>query len=126
MTALPNVYDTNRWIVTVEEVHDGDTLHVLLNHGFDDYKKMTLRLDGIDADELETPTGDAAKQWLIDHLAYQPNNPMGQRMIVISTKKSFRDKYGRYLATLWNIQGVNLNQMMIDQGFAKEYHGGAR
>jgi hypothetical protein len=65
MTALPNVYDTNRWIVTIEEVVDADTVHVLLDQGFDDYKKMTLRLDGIDAPEKSTPEGQLVKHVIV-------------------------------------------------------------
>ena len=52
---------------------------------------------------------------------------------MITTFKDKKGKYGRYLAEVWldrieddALSGILLNQMLIDNGMAKEYFGGKR
>ena len=47
--------------LTVDHVHDGDTIYGELDQGLNRYSRpIGVRLDGVDADELGTPEGDAA------------------------------------------------------------------
>jgi endonuclease YncB( thermonuclease family) len=64
-----------------------------------------------------TPEGKVAKAWLEAHL------PKGT--VTIQTEKDHREKYGRYLATLF-VGGVNVNAAMIADGQAVPYDGGKR
>lgn len=105
----------------VIRVVDGDTLHLDVDLGFDVKRKDSFRLYGINAPEKNTPEGMAAKEWLEAILTDGPTF----RTITITTHKDQREKYGRYLATLW-IGERNINETMIDQGFAVPYSGGAR
>lgn len=93
-------------------VVDGDTVHADVDLGFDAHQRMTLRLAGINAPEMGTPEGVAAKQWLADALLGAHAGPL-----TIRTVKDRREKYGRYLATLY-VNGVDLNEAMVAAGHA--------
>ncbi len=49
---------------------------------------------------------------------------------VAVTHADATEKYGRYLANLWvygeGVTWINVNQWMIDNGYAVAYDGGAR
>jgi Kyanoviridae endonuclease len=102
----------------VVRVVDGDTLHLDVELGFDVTRRDSFRLYGINAPERGTPEGTQATQWLVEHLK-------GHETIVVTTHKDDREKYGRYLATLW-IGGNNLNEAMVAEGHAVPYSGGKR
>lgn len=108
---------------SVISIVDGDTMHVAVDLGFDQYCNKTLRLAGINAPELSTEEGVAAKDFLQSLLwsrlagAYLP--------ITITTIKDHREKYGRYLATIFvgGLDGENINARMIEEGHAVVYDG---
>jgi micrococcal nuclease len=101
----------------VIRIVDGDTLHLEVELGFDVTRKDSFRLYGLDAPELNTDAGKAAKVWLAEALT--------QGVLIITTHKDDREKYGRYLATLW-IDQKNVNEAMIAAGHAVVYGGGKR
>jgi endonuclease YncB( thermonuclease family) len=101
----------------VIRIVDGDTLHLEVELGFDVTRKDSFRLYGIDAPELNTDAGKAAKVWLAEALT--------QGVLIITTHKDDREKYGRYLATLW-IDQKNVNEAMVAAGHAVAYSGGKR
>lgn len=96
----------------VLSVVDGDTLHLSVDLGFDIKRRDTFRLYGINAPEMSTPEGIAAKAWLVQKLT--------EGALVITTRKDKREKYGRYLATLW-IDMKNVNEQMVAAGHAVAY-----
>jgi micrococcal nuclease len=96
-------------------VVDGDTVHARLDLGIDVRIDLVLRLDGINAPEVPSIEGLAAKAWLIARLAKARN------VVTVKTVKDKREKYGRYLASLWD--GTNINQEMVDAGQAVPYDG---
>jgi endonuclease YncB( thermonuclease family) len=61
---------------------------------------------------MSTPEGVAAREWLVGRLEHGA--------LIITTHKDQREKYGRYLATLW-IDNVNLNEAMVEAGHAVVY-----
>ena len=93
-------------------VVDGDTLHLEVELGFDIKRRDTFRLYGLDAPEMSTEAGVAAKEWLVQQLA--------EGALIITTHKDRRERYGRYLATLW-VDGVDINQAMVEAGHAVPY-----
>ncbi|HET7110212.1 MAG TPA: thermonuclease family protein [Gemmatimonadales bacterium] len=101
----------------VIRIVDGDTLHLDVDLGFDIRRADTFRLYGINAPELSTAEGLAAKDWLTDQLA--------GGIDMVTTHKDTREKYGRYLGTLW-VDGVNINEAMVEAGHAVPYSGGSR
>jgi micrococcal nuclease len=112
-------------------VVDGDTVDLIIDLGFDTSRKERFRLYGIDAPEMNTAEGKAAKAWLQE--ALKPLEAIYVQAIQLSTKAK-RDKYGRFLAVLYgdlsNIQAsrliktlispVSINAQMIAEGHAKE------
>jgi micrococcal nuclease len=111
-------------------VVDGDTVDLIIDLGFDTSRKERFRLYGIDAPELRTAEGKAAKEWLWD--ALQPLEAIYVQTIQLSTKAK-RDKYGRFLAVLYGDFGdvqtklpekslalESINSQMIEVGHAKE------
>ena len=110
-------------------VVDGDTVDLIIDLGFDTSRRERFRLYGIDAPELRTKEGKAAKAWLED--ALMPLEPFYIQTIQLSTKAK-RDKYGRFLAVLYGelprlipvmrepIHSASINARMIVDGHAKE------
>jgi micrococcal nuclease len=110
-------------------VVDGDTVDLIIDLGFDTSRKERFRLYGIDAPELRTKEGKAAKTWLRE--ALQPLESIYVQTIQLSTKAK-RDKYGRFLAVLYDelptlipimrepIQPSSINAQMMVEGHAKE------
>ncbi len=66
-------------------------------------------------DKEEKKRGLAAKQWLIDRLEYKE----------IEMQSYGTGKYGRVLGELF-VDGVNINQLMVEKGHAVDYDGGNR
>lgn len=94
------------------KVVDGDTLHLSVDLGFDIKRRDSFRLYGLNAPEMSTPEGVAAKAWLVAKL--------GEGVLIITTRKDTREKFGRYLCTLW-IDHQNVNEAMILDGHAVPY-----
>jgi micrococcal nuclease len=110
-------------------VVDGDTVDLIIDLGFDTSRKERFRLYGIDAPEMRTKEGQAAKAWLWN--ALQPLEAIYVQTIQLSTKAK-RDKYGRFLAVLYSdlatvtmvmresVHPSSINAKMIVEGHAKE------
>lgn len=110
----------------IVNVHDGDTVDVLVDQGFDDSTVVRLRLKGINSPELKGETreaGEASRDYLKTLIAKHTNGT--QELLVRSykmkkTDRQKKDKYGRYLAVLFSA-GVNLNETMVSAGHAARY-----
>lgn len=98
--------------VKVLRVVDGDTLHVTVDLGFDQRVDKSLRLYGINCPEMNTPEGVAAKAFV---------EKLVSRVTFLRTVKDRREKYGRYLGTLYDSQWKDLNQEIIEAGHAVSY-----
>tara|TARA_R110000824_G_scaffold379386_1_gene571352 strand:+ start:631 stop:978 length:348 start_codon:yes stop_codon:yes gene_type:complete len=110
-------------VKSVDHIVDGDTFDCTLDLGFNISHKIRVRMSGINTPESRTrdleekARGLASKERLTELLEYYAGD------IIISTHK--KGKYGRYLGTVYS-EGRDINQMLIDEGFAVEYHGGKR
>jgi len=119
----------------VNRVVDGDTIDVTIDLGFKVWKKMRVRMEGINTPESRTrdleekKRGLAAKDRLIEILEYNDNKCL--------LKVSGVGKYGRALATVFvdslsplngedGITTIDVNKQLIKEGHAVEYHGGKR
>ena len=106
----------------VERVVDGDTIDALVDLGFDTWKKVRIRLHGIDAWESRTRNleekkkGLAAKEFLINKLESNDNK--------FVLKSHGVGKYGRCLGELFlQENGWSLNEILITEGHSKKYIG---
>lgn len=116
----------------VKSVHDGDTVTLDMDLGLDVHlSDFKVRLAGINAPELPTPEGKAAREFLAALL------PAGTA-ILVDTVKDRQEKYGRYLGVLriganpsmtgklpvMDREGkVSVNDYMVLNGYAKPYSG---
>lgn len=79
-------------------VIDGDTLHLRVDLGLETTRTLTVRLAGINCPERGTEEGKAAteftRKWLAKH------GPV----LLINTVKDRREKFGRYLAHVYDRQ----------------------
>lgn len=107
----------------VIRVVDGDTIDAMVDLGFSTFKKVRIRMHGIDAPESRTrdleekKLGLAAKTRLIEMLEESNNE-----FILISHGVG---KFGRCLGEIF-FGDVKLNDLLITEGHAVEYNGGKR
>ena len=100
----------------VERVIDGDTCVLQIDLGFEVSKRVTVRLFGIDAPEMrgdDRHRGIVARDALASKIMDVP--------IMVETKKDAKGKFGRYLATLFDESGADVNEWMVKSGHARRY-----
>ena len=132
----------------VTDAHDCDTCKVVLDMGGGDYKRVVLRLAGIDTPEIATRDAhekalalkarDRLMRWLLpdscldEAQSYDKHDVLrllsGHPAIVFVRIQNF-DKWGRCLATLHrgsDQDSPSLNDLLVSEGFAHVYDGGAK
>ena len=119
----------------VERVVDGDTIDVIIDLGFKTWKKVRVRMEGINTPESRTrdleekKRGLAAKDRLVEILKYNGNQ--------CTLKVSGVGKFGRAIASVYvdtlspasdqsSMTIVNVNKQLIEEGHAVAYDGGKR
>jgi len=119
----------------LDRVVDGDTIDVTIDLGFNVWKKIRVRMEGINTPESRTrdleekKLGLAAKDRLVEILKFNDNKCV--------LKVSGVGKYGRALATVFvdslsalngedGITLIDVNKQLIEEGHAVEYWGGKR
>ena len=119
----------------VERVVDGDTIDVIIDLGFKTWKKVRVRMEGINTPESRTrdleekKQGLAAKDRLVEILKYNNNE--------CTLKVSGVGKFGRAIASVYvntlspasdqsSMTIVNVNKQLIEEGHAVSYDGGKR
>lgn len=107
------------YAATVVRIIDGDTLVVTIDLGFRITYTNAVRIYGINAPEARTPEGPAATAALAA-LCIVPN-------IIVHTHapgtNAGGDKYGRWLAEVHTLDGINIGDTMIANGHAVPYFG---
>tara|TARA_Y100000114_G_C11629304_1_gene263620 strand:- start:123 stop:488 length:366 start_codon:yes stop_codon:yes gene_type:complete len=106
-------------------VVDGDTADVLIDLGFDTWRKSRLRFKGVDTWEKRTRDKEEKIKGIAASAFTQKYLEMNEGNFVI---QSFgRGKYGRVLAEIF-IEGEDksLNQLLIENGHAYVYDGGKK
>lgn len=105
----------------IVSIWDGDTVTLNLDHGRNIWaRNVKCRLYGINTPELrgdEREEGLKSKDALIKKLT---NEKGWYRNIIAETHKDKTGKYGRDLITIW-LDGENINQWLIDNGYAEVY-----
>lgn len=127
---MPYMPPNNFRNAQVLSVHDGDTCRVAVDAGFEGCPLVwgannigdnRVRLAGINAPELSTDKGPPAKA----HLQMLCATYGCDAHCVVEALG--RDNYGRIVVTLYGLDphgaAINLNQKMLDDGFAEVYQG---
>ena len=115
----------------IVKVVDGDTIDVIIDLGFDLYKKERVRVAGVDTPEKRTrdleekELGIDATNWLTEQLDSAID---GEDDLVIRTEiDGGFGKYGRLLGWLYIGEDTeSINERMIREGYAWEYDGGTK
>lgn len=119
----------------IERVVDGDTIDVIIDLGFKTWKKVRVRMEGINTPESRTrdleekKRGLAAKDRLVEILKYNNNE--------CTLKVSGVGKFGRAIASVYvdtlspasdksSMTEINVNKQLIEEGHAVAYDGGKR
>jgi len=95
---------------------DGDTVDAMIDLGFDTWVKRRVRLHGINAPESRTRDAEEKKKGL-ESKARLKELILDEDFILESKGIG---KYGRCLGVI-HCHGHNINQQMIDEGYADEY-----
>lgn len=102
-------------VLSIIDVHDGDSGWVNLDLGFQISRRVCYRLSGLDAPEVTGPqkavglaVRDVVEAWL--------------KRAVICESKSL-DKYGRALVVFYDKDGVSLNDLLLKSKMALAYKG---
>jgi len=116
-------------------VVDGDTVDVMIDLGFSTWKKVRVRLDGINTPESRTRDKEEKKRGLAAKARLQKIIDLNDSEFLL--KVNGIGKYGRALGEIMvktigkNPEDISLtlksvNKQLIKEGHAVEYHGGAR
>ena len=106
----------------VERVVDGDTIDVVLDLGFDILYKSRVRLYGIDTPESRTRNKDEKARGKMASAFLKEAIDNGNKVVIQTKLKDSRGKFGRVLGNVV-VDGININQSMIDNYHAAAYFG---
>tara|TARA_R100000541_G_scaffold28126_1_gene37454 strand:- start:623 stop:1045 length:423 start_codon:yes stop_codon:yes gene_type:complete len=106
----------------VDRVVDGDTIDVVLDLGFDILYRCRVRLYGIDTPESRTRDKDEKVRGKLASAFLKDSVKKGKKVIIETKLKDSKGKFGRVLGNVI-VDGLNLNQVMIDNFLAVAYFG---
>ena len=119
-------------VTEIVKVLDGDTIDVLIDLGFDLFKKERVRIAGVDTPEKRTrdleekALGIDATNWLKKKLEDTIAGD-GDELTIRTELVGGTGKYGRRLGWLYiNEDAISLNEQMITEGYAWAYDGGTK
>tara|TARA_B100001109_G_scaffold63584_1_gene52063 strand:+ start:2722 stop:3081 length:360 start_codon:yes stop_codon:yes gene_type:complete len=112
----------------LDRVVDGDTVDALVDLGFDTWKKVRIRMHGMNAPESRTRNLEEKAKGIAAKVRLEELLESG-RFILQSMGVG---KFGRCLGIIYVNDSntkhldVNVNKTLITEGHAVEYHGGKR
>ena len=119
-------------VTKIVKVLDGDTIDVLIDLGFDLFKKERVRIAGVDTPEKRTrdleekALGIDATNWLKKKLEDTIAGD-GDELTIRTELVGGTGKYGRLLGWLYITEDlISLNDQMITEGYAWAYDGGTK
>ena len=119
-------------VTEIVKVLDGDTIDVLIDLGFDLFKKERVRIAGVDTPEKRTrdleekALGIDATNWLKKKLEDTIAGD-GEELTIRTELVGGTGMYGRLLGWLYiNEDAISLNEQMITEGYAWAYDGGTK
>ena len=106
----------------VYSVYDGDTITIIVNDWPPLFRKMSIRINGIDTPEMR---GKCDEEKALAVISKQLNIDALDGAKIITLENVRKGKYFRLLADVY-VDGESLAQMQIDAGLARPYAGGKR
>lgn len=106
----------------VLKIVDGDTVDIVIDMGFDMYKKERVRIAGIDTPEKRS-RDSSEKQLGIDATEFAEQWFKAPGELIVKTEKD--EKYGRMLGYFY--RGAECySEIAVSSGYAWEYDGGRK
>ena len=119
--------------IVEHDAYDGDTVRVMIDRGFEDYKRLSVRIKGVDTpeirtkDKLEKEAGLAARDFVNHWLACLAW--CGESPGVLMFDSIERDKFsGRGVGDLFpaGSPDVTLSDVLLSSHIARPYDGGKK
>lgn len=107
----------------IVKIVDGDTVDIVLDLGFDVYRKERVRINRVDTPESNSKDVNE-KKLAVEAKNYVSTWMINQKKIRIKTLKD--DKYGRLLGEFYGDGDVCLSDLLINDGYAWAYDGGVK
>jgi endonuclease YncB( thermonuclease family) len=104
--SLPYGFGPYRCVV--DRIVDADTLVVMVDCGLGQYPFVAVRISGVDAPEIGTPEGKAARAWLEEFV------PPGSPLLLRTHGRSFE----RWVGSLLAHDGKDLASELVRNGYA--------
>ncbi len=110
-----------KYYAKLDRVVDGDTVDALVDLGFNTWKKVRIRMVGMNAPESRTRDLEEKARGIAAKI----------RLEELLEKESFIlesqgvGKYGRCLGIIF-VDEININKQLVTEGHAVEYNGGKR
>ena len=119
-------------IKSIDHIVDGDTFDTTVDLGFNILHKIRVRMYGINTPESRTrdleekAKGLKSKDRLAELLTSGFHSDCN---LILATKE--KGKYGRYLGIVYRLRDgeeerFNINERLVEEGYAVEYYGGKR
>ena len=105
------------------KVVDGDTIDARVDLGFDTFKKIRIRLVGINAPESRTRDLEEKERGLAAKARVKQLISENKNKFVLHSQGV--GKYGRCLGEIY-LGDSKLNDILINEGHAVAYYGGKR
>ena len=99
-------------------VLDGDTCDAMIDLGFDTFVKKRIRFNGLDTWESRTRNKEEKVKGLAAKARTKELLSKGE----FTLKSHGLGKFGRVLGECF-VDGVSVNQTLLDEGHAYKYHG---
>ena len=110
------------------KIVDGDTVDALIDCGFSTFKKERIRLNGINTPECRTRDKEEKKRGLAAKARLKELIKEGKNEFIVETTIDKKGKYGRFLGQLFRTEDSlqSYNDILVNEGHAKEYYGGKK
>lgn len=105
------------------KIVDGDTIDIVLDLGFEVYRKERIRINRIDTPESNTKN-ELEKKLAAEAKDYVSKWMLNQKQVKIKTLKD--DKYGRLLGEFYGDNNICLSDLLVEKGYAWAYDGGVK
>ena len=107
----------------VDRVVDGDTIDCTIDLGFSTWKKIRVRMEGINTPESRTRDKEEKKRGLAAKARLKEILKEGKNKFVLESQGV--SKYGRCFAII-KVNDINVNQQLIEEVHTTAYFGGKR
>jgi len=119
-------YENIKQMVKIMRVVDGDTVDIAMANAHGEIYKYRIRLYGIDTPEKKPLKSNPEREQEIiaaKAASQAMQDKLNENQLYVTVQLYKPDKYGRLLGTFYDRDGKDINQWMVEQGYATPYFG---